>query len=100
MHEEQANTPVHEKPKLLVEDIARKIGELDREVKYLINKAKTFRPKPKVNIKPENDSTPTKEETVGSDQKEEEEAPPKASAGEDCALSCVPCMFGLHQNLQ
>jgi hypothetical protein len=47
MQEDQKKMPMHEKPKLLVEDIARKIGDLDREVKYLMNKLKTFRPKPK-----------------------------------------------------
>ena len=71
MHEEQAAAPGHEKPKLLVEDIARKIGELDREVKYLINKAKTFRPKPK----PEKKDTTllffkVKEENPGSKEEE------------------------------
>ena len=52
MHKEQEKVALHEKPKILVEDIARKISDLDREVKYLLNKLKTFRPKPKP--KPEN----------------------------------------------
>ncbi|XP_063441737.1 hypoxia up-regulated protein 1-like isoform X3 [Mytilus trossulus] len=47
MIEEQKKTPDSEKPKLLVEDIALKLQALDREVKYLINKAKNFKPKPK-----------------------------------------------------
>ena len=45
--EEQLKTPLSEKPKVTLEDFARKMAELDREIKYLINKAKTFRPKPK-----------------------------------------------------
>ncbi|XP_021370536.1 hypoxia up-regulated protein 1-like [Mizuhopecten yessoensis] len=40
-----------EKPKLLVQDIGMKIQALDREVKYLINKAKNFRPKAKPKAK-------------------------------------------------
>ena len=45
MTSELVGQPLTEKPKLLVEDIARKMADLDREVKYLINKAKTFKPK-------------------------------------------------------
>ncbi|XP_064650579.1 hypoxia up-regulated protein 1-like isoform X13 [Lineus longissimus] len=36
-----------DKPPVTVEDIAQKIGALDREVKYLLNKAKYYKPKPK-----------------------------------------------------
>ena len=43
----QAKTPLTEKPKFTVEDVALKLAALDREVKYLINKAKIYRPKPK-----------------------------------------------------
>lgn len=36
-----------ETPKVKVEDFAVKMSDLDREVKYLINKAKVYRPKEK-----------------------------------------------------
>ncbi len=61
MHEEQEKTPLYEKPKLTVEEVARKIGELDREVKYLVNKAKTFRPKPKSPANKTQEDTKSKE---------------------------------------
>lgn len=47
MTKDQNITPLTEKPKLLVDDIAMKYQALDREVKYLINKAKMYRPKTK-----------------------------------------------------
>ncbi|XP_053408991.1 hypoxia up-regulated protein 1-like isoform X2 [Mercenaria mercenaria] len=57
MIKEQSAIPDYEKPKLLIEDIAFKMQALDREVKYLINKAKTFKPKPKA--KPAKNKTET-----------------------------------------
>ena len=50
------------KPVLLLEDIGLKIQALDREVKYLINKAKTYKPKPKP--KPSKNKMEDKNETV------------------------------------
>ncbi|KAL4229247.1 Hypoxia up-regulated protein 1 [Mactra antiquata] len=47
MVKEQSSLPDYEKPKLLLDDIGSKMQSLDREVKYLINKAKTFKPKSK-----------------------------------------------------
>ena len=44
---EQKKAALSEKPKVTVDDIAHKINDLDREVKYLINKAKVFKPKVK-----------------------------------------------------
>ncbi|GAB1601863.1 hypoxia up-regulated protein 1-like [Argonauta hians] len=44
---EQAKTPNHEKPKLLSEDVELKIRDLEREVNYLVYKAKSFKPKTK-----------------------------------------------------
>lgn len=65
MEEEQASLPASTSPKLTIKSIAEKMSELDREVKYLINKAKFWRPpKPKDENK-EKDST--KNETVGKD---------------------------------
>jgi len=46
-------------PVLLVKDIAHHQGKLDREMMYLINKAKYYVPKPK----PKNDTTTKKSET-------------------------------------
>ncbi|CAE1165306.1 HYOU1 [Acanthosepion pharaonis] len=54
---EQAKTPNYEKPKLLVEDIALKIRDLDREVNYLLYKAKSYKAKPKT--KPQEKSNTT-----------------------------------------
>ena len=47
MLKDQAKLPATKKPVYLLEDVARKIADLDREVKYLLNKAKTYRPKEK-----------------------------------------------------
>ncbi|KAL5019858.1 hypothetical protein ScPMuIL_002750 [Solemya velum] len=69
MIKEQDETPGHEKPKMLVEDIAYKIGALDREVKYLINKAKNFKPKTKP--KAANDTVPANETKDSENQNEE-----------------------------
>ena len=43
----QAKTPLTEKPVFTLEDAAMKIAALDREVKYLVNKIKSYRPKAK-----------------------------------------------------
>ncbi|XP_029647908.1 hypoxia up-regulated protein 1 [Octopus sinensis] len=63
---EQAKTPLHEKPKLLTEDIALKIRDLDREVNYLVYKAKSYRPKPKV--KPDATNTTNSTEKADSEK--------------------------------
>ncbi|XP_012264301.2 hypoxia up-regulated protein 1 isoform X2 [Athalia rosae] len=44
---ELEDVPLHEPVKYTVRDIANKMAILDREVKYLVNKAKIWRPKPK-----------------------------------------------------
>ena len=59
---QQKKLPDTEKPVLLLEDIGLKIQALDREVKYLINKAKTYKPKPKP--KPAKNKTADKNETL------------------------------------
>ncbi|ETN87225.1 hypothetical protein NECAME_00084 [Necator americanus] len=43
--------PKHEDPVVTIEEMATKIRDLDREVKYLINKMKNFKPKKKVEPK-------------------------------------------------
>jgi len=57
IHALQAKTPLTEKPKLTMEDIAVKIAALDREVKYLVNKMKSFRPKTKPKTTKESNAT-------------------------------------------
>ena len=63
MEKDQREAPLSEKPKVTVEDIATKIQALDREVNYLLNKAKMFRPKPKKEEKNSTKSSNTTEKT-------------------------------------
>ncbi|XP_015183602.1 PREDICTED: hypoxia up-regulated protein 1 isoform X2 [Polistes dominula] len=49
-----AETPLYEPIKYKVRDIANKMALLDREVKYLVNKAKIWRPKPETTNNTEN----------------------------------------------
>lgn len=44
MEKEQAEQKLSEAPKLSIKSIGEKINVLDREVKYLVNKAKIWRP--------------------------------------------------------
>ena len=62
IEKQQKKLEDHVKPVLLLEDIGLKIQALDREVKYLINKAKTFKPKAKP--KPAKNKTEDKNKTV------------------------------------
>ena len=57
MHALQAKTPLTEKPKFTIEDVAMKIVALDREVKYLVNKMKSYRPKTKPKPTKESNAT-------------------------------------------
>lgn len=89
MHEEQKKVALHEKPKILVEDIARKISDLDREVKYLLNKLKTFRPKPKPKSENKTDDSAsgkandTRKQSVEKEEtKTEDEPKPSTNAGD------------------
>lgn len=45
----QNESKLHENPVLVVKDIEARQGKLDREMLYLLNKAKYYVPKPKVN---------------------------------------------------
>ena len=49
MEKKQNETKPYENPVLLVKDILAKQGKIDREMMYLISKAKYYVPKPKVN---------------------------------------------------
>ena len=52
---EQAAKPLTESPAMTLEEIGKKIYDLEREVKYLLTKLKIYKPKPKP--KPENETT-------------------------------------------
>ncbi|XP_048369198.1 hypoxia up-regulated protein 1 [Sphaerodactylus townsendi] len=77
---EQSKLPPTEKPVLLSKDIELKIAALDREVQYLLNKAKFARPKPKKNTTKteagKNATVPPLDENV---------IPPKEESQEDDA---------------
>ncbi|KAK1153467.1 hypoxia up-regulated protein 1-like [Acipenser oxyrinchus oxyrinchus] len=66
---EQEKRPPTERPVLLSKDIEAKLALLDREVKYLLNKAKFAKPKPKA--KPKDNSTKTEPERNGTAQDQE-----------------------------
>ena len=68
--EEQLKTPDTDKPKVLVEDFGRKMHDLDREVKYLINKAKNYKPKKK---EEKDGKKPSGNETEKEEKKQGEE---------------------------
>nr|CAD7392844.1 unnamed protein product [Timema cristinae] len=71
MEGEQAALNPTENPKLTVKLITEKMAVLDREVKYLVNKAKIWRPKKsKEDIK---DSEPALNKTVGEEETVDEE---------------------------
>lgn len=64
----QNELKLHENPVLVVKDIEAKQGKLDREMLYLLNKAKYYVPKPKVN---ETASNSTKSGADGKKAKQE-----------------------------
>jgi hypoxia up-regulated 1 len=57
--EAQEKLPLNVAPKITIKQIAEKIGALDREVKYLVNKLKITPPKKKVEPKVEEEETTT-----------------------------------------
>ncbi|XP_040281442.1 hypoxia up-regulated protein 1 isoform X6 [Bufo bufo] len=76
---EQAKLPATEKPILLSKDIEQKLAALDREIQYLLNKAKFSKPKPKP--KPKSNTTKSdngeKNTTESAEKKKEStEEPP------------------------
>ncbi|TRY90576.1 hypothetical protein DNTS_018356 [Danionella cerebrum] len=70
-----------EKPVLLSKDIEAKLSLLDREVNYLLNKAKFTKPKPKEKAKDKN-STSSENSKANSTEDAEKVIPPKADADE------------------
>ncbi|XP_017791456.1 PREDICTED: hypoxia up-regulated protein 1 isoform X2 [Habropoda laboriosa] len=69
-------TPLHEPVKYRVRDIANKMALLDREVKYLINKAKIWRPKQEFTA---NNTESTNENATNTKEGSEFKPIPKAS---------------------
>lgn len=71
--EQEKRSPT-EKPVLLSKDIEAKLTLLDREVNYLLNKAKFAKPKPKV--KPKENSTSTENGKSNSTEADSEKVIP------------------------
>ncbi|XP_063799542.1 hypoxia up-regulated protein 1 [Pseudophryne corroboree] len=74
---EQAKLSSTDKPVLLSKDIEQKLGALDREVQYLLNKAKFSKPKPK----PKPKSNTTKLENGANTTETDEKVIPPAKEG-------------------
>uniref|UniRef100_A0A9J7WYZ3 Hypoxia up-regulated protein 1 n=1 Tax=Cyprinus carpio carpio TaxID=630221 RepID=A0A9J7WYZ3_CYPCA len=73
---EQDKLSPTEKPVLLSKDIEAKLSLLDREVNYLLNKAKFAKPKPKDKAKDKNTTT-TENSKANSTEEAEKVIPPK-----------------------
>uniref|UniRef100_A0A9J7Z1W0 Hypoxia up-regulated protein 1 n=1 Tax=Cyprinus carpio carpio TaxID=630221 RepID=A0A9J7Z1W0_CYPCA len=78
---EQEKLSPTEKPVLLSKDIEAKRSLLDREVNYLLNKAKFAKPKPKDKAKDKN-TTSTENSKANSTEDAEKVIPPKSDDGE------------------
>ncbi|XP_051972096.1 hypoxia up-regulated protein 1 isoform X2 [Xyrauchen texanus] len=78
---EQEKLSPTEKPVLLSKDIEAKLSLLDREVNYLLNKAKFAKPKPKPKPKDKN-STSAENSKTNSTEDAEKVIPPKSEAEE------------------
>ncbi|XP_034183487.1 hypoxia up-regulated Grp170 co-chaperone protein isoform X1 [Osmia lignaria lignaria] len=72
-----AETSLHELVKYKVRDIANKMAVLDREVKYLINKAKIWRPKQDTAT---NHTASTNENATDTKEQSQSESVPKTTA--------------------
>uniref|UniRef100_A0A8C0GUL3 Hypoxia up-regulated protein 1 n=1 Tax=Chelonoidis abingdonii TaxID=106734 RepID=A0A8C0GUL3_CHEAB len=77
---EQNKLPPTEKPTLLSKDIELKIAALDREVQYLLNKAKFAKPRPK---KEKNTTKTDSGKNATAPPDSEKIIPPKEEKGED-----------------
>lgn len=86
---EQEKLSPTEKPVLLSKDIEAKLTLLDREVNYLLNKAKFAKPKPKDKSKDKN-NTSTENNKANSTEDAEKVIPPNSDDGE------TPFYFGIH----
>uniref|UniRef100_A0A224XE47 Hypoxia up-regulated protein 1 n=1 Tax=Panstrongylus lignarius TaxID=156445 RepID=A0A224XE47_9HEMI len=87
---DQSKMPLYETPKLTIKLILEKMAFLDREVKYLVNKAKIWRPKQEEKNK-DNSTSTTRNETAGSADNiikpEEQEIPLKDESKADEKLN-------------
>uniref|UniRef100_A0A8C2JEX9 Hypoxia up-regulated protein 1 n=1 Tax=Cyprinus carpio TaxID=7962 RepID=A0A8C2JEX9_CYPCA len=79
---EQDKLSPTEKPVLLSKDIEAKLSLLDREVNYLLNKAKFAKPKPKDKAKDKNTTT-TENSKANSTEEAEKVIPPKSDDAEE-----------------
>ncbi|KAF4108089.1 hypothetical protein G5714_010848 [Onychostoma macrolepis] len=79
---EQDKLSPTEKPVLLSKDIEAKLSLLDREVNYLLNKAKFAKPKPKDKAKDKN-TTSTENSNANSTEDAEKVIPPKSDDAEE-----------------
>ncbi|KAH9500372.1 Hypoxia up-regulated protein 1 [Bulinus truncatus] len=79
----QSKLKPYEDASLKAEDIGMKIAALDREMRYLINKAKNFRPKPKAKEDKPKKTENASEETV--DETSQEDTPPADEKPESSA---------------
>ncbi|XP_075233640.1 hypoxia up-regulated Grp170 co-chaperone protein isoform X2 [Lycorma delicatula] len=61
--EEQSRLKLSDTPKLTVKSLVEKMHNLDREVKYLVNKAKIWKPKKKEEPKSKDDAEDKKQQT-------------------------------------
>lgn len=77
MTEEQNKLKSSDNPKLTITSIVEKINNVEREVKYLVNKIKIWRPKKKETPKD------TKNTTSSTDQKLKKDGPAKEKAKEE-----------------
>ncbi|KAF4520111.1 hypothetical protein B566_EDAN010267 [Ephemera danica] len=80
---EQAATPLSQDPKLGVRSIGEKMGILDREVKYLINKAKIWKPKKPKDDKASKDNSTSEEEGAGDGKPEPAENTTSTEEGKE-----------------
>ncbi|GLH11715.1 Major heat shock 70 kDa protein Ba [Gryllus bimaculatus] len=78
MEGEQAALKLSDTPKLTIKAIGEKLAQLDREVKYLVNKAKIWRPS-KTKDDKEKESP---NDTISEPSAEEPEVPEQASEGD------------------
>ncbi|KAE8592424.1 hypothetical protein XENTR_v10018755 [Xenopus tropicalis] len=83
---EQAKLSLTEKPVLLSKDIEMKIGALDREVQYLLNKAKFSKPKPKK----KNNTTKPENAEKNATESEEKIIPPTEESTQENASNPEP----------
>ncbi|KAF6212275.1 hypothetical protein GE061_012797 [Apolygus lucorum] len=76
---EQNDLPLNQSPKLTIKLIMEKMAILDREVKYLVNKAKIWKPK----VPPPMPEDETKEKTVNATQSNKTDIPAESDHPED-----------------